>query len=223
MNKCVFKTCACGISDTKSDTKFKYCLSFILRPHSCSSYFNYFTYRFSCHPAHSAWQTGFVKPDKPHLTLRHSRRALASPAQLRDDYLPAPPWKHRQYLLTLQVSRYRLLVFPGSAHTFDSHYAPFPTIGSQLCEINSPGYGWNEHVMVPLSACVQSTCRVLGYERVYLPLCKVADTPFHIQGDAVCCHAEVNKQLLLSAFKLQCWCSDSLKYLSPSRSNIFRD
>ena len=22
----------------------------------------------------------------------------------------------------------------------------------------------------------------LGYERVYLPLCKVADTPFHIQG-----------------------------------------
>ena len=25
-----------------------------------------------------------------------------------------------------------------------------------------------------------------GYERVYLPLCKVADTPFHIQGDHVC-------------------------------------
>ena len=23
----------------------------------------------------------------------------------------------------------------------------------------------------------------LGYERVYLPLDKVADTPFHIQGD----------------------------------------
>ena len=25
--------------------------------------------------------------------------------------------------------------------------------------------------------------RPLGYERVYLPLCKVADAPFHIQGD----------------------------------------
>ena len=25
----------------------------------------------------------------------------------------------------------------------------------------------------------------LGYERVYLPLCKVADTPFHIQGDDI--------------------------------------
>ena len=25
--------------------------------------------------------------------------------------------------------------------------------------------------------------RPLGYERVYLPLCKMADTPFHIQGD----------------------------------------
>ena len=25
---------------------------------------------------------------------------------------------------------------------------------------------------------------ILGYERVYLPLGKVADTPFHIQGDA---------------------------------------
>ena len=25
--------------------------------------------------------------------------------------------------------------------------------------------------------------RPLGYERVYLPLCKVPDTPSHIQGD----------------------------------------
>ena len=25
------------------------------------------------------------------------------------------------------------------------------------------------------------TCRPIGYERVYLTLCKVADTPFHIQ------------------------------------------
>ena len=25
--------------------------------------------------------------------------------------------------------------------------------------------------------------RPLGYERVYLPLCEVADTPFHNQGD----------------------------------------
>ena len=25
--------------------------------------------------------------------------------------------------------------------------------------------------------------RRLGYEIVYLPLCEVADTPFHIQGD----------------------------------------
>ena len=28
-----------------------------------------------------------------------------------------------------------------------------------------------------------STTRPPGYERVYLPLCKVADTSFHIQGD----------------------------------------
>ena len=27
------------------------------------------------------------------------------------------------------------------------------------------------------------TLHPLGYERVYLPLCNVADTPFHIQGD----------------------------------------
>ena len=27
--------------------------------------------------------------------------------------------------------------------------------------------------------------RPLGYERVYLPLYKVADTPFHIQGDDI--------------------------------------
>ena len=29
-----------------------------------------------------------------------------------------------------------------------------------------------------------SKSSVLGYEKVYLPLYKVADTPFHIQGDA---------------------------------------
>ena len=29
--------------------------------------------------------------------------------------------------------------------------------------------------------------RYLGYERVYMPLCKVADTPFHIQGDDMSC------------------------------------
>ena len=29
----------------------------------------------------------------------------------------------------------------------------------------------------------ESSYRPLGYERVYLPLYKVADTPFHIQGD----------------------------------------
>ena len=32
----------------------------------------------------------------------------------------------------------------------------------------------------------------LGYERVHLPLYKVADTPFHIQGDELCsnlCHS----------------------------------
>ena len=27
----------------------------------------------------------------------------------------------------------------------------------------------------------------LGYEKVYLPLCKVAYTPFHIQGDELLC------------------------------------
>ena len=30
-----------------------------------------------------------------------------------------------------------------------------------------------------------NTIRPLGYERVYLPLYKVADTPFHIQGDDI--------------------------------------
>ena len=35
------------------------------------------------------------------------------------------------------------------------------------------------------SKIVRLPCRNLGYERVYLPLYKVADTPFHIQGDDV--------------------------------------
>ena len=37
----------------------------------------------------------------------------------------------------------------------------------------------------PTSKTLGRRCiyRPLGYERVYLPLYKVADTPFHIQGD----------------------------------------
>ena len=31
----------------------------------------------------------------------------------------------------------------------------------------------------------QDLIRPIGYEMVYLPLCKVADTPFHIQGDGM--------------------------------------
>ena len=33
--------------------------------------------------------------------------------------------------------------------------------------------------------CCVNTHRPLVYERVYLPLCQVADTPFHIQGDEI--------------------------------------
>ena len=33
---------------------------------------------------------------------------------------------------------------------------------------------------------LRSIIRHLGYERVYLPLYEVADTPFHIQGDELC-------------------------------------
>ena len=35
---------------------------------------------------------------------------------------------------------------------------------------------------------VCSIIRYLGYERVYMPLCKVADRPFHIQGDDMSCN-----------------------------------
>ena len=37
--------------------------------------------------------------------------------------------------------------------------------------------------MVYLTIFLINTLRPLGYERVYLTLSKVADTPFHIQGD----------------------------------------
>ena len=43
--------------------------------------------------------------------------------------------------------------------------------------------------LVRKTRCLSEQCpvRPLGYERVYLPLCQVADTPFHIQGDAWVC------------------------------------
>ena len=42
-----------------------------------------------------------------------------------------------------------------------------------LCDDAAPGkLSSNKQIYHPI-----------GYEKVYLPLCKVADTPFHIQGD----------------------------------------
>ena len=39
----------------------------------------------------------------------------------------------------------------------------------------------------------KGTYRHLGYERVYLPLDKVADKPFHIQGNNICMYVVVMK------------------------------
>ena len=44
------------------------------------------------------------------------------------------------------------------------------SLGFSMCNLNRTAH-WSD------------TYHSLGYERVYLPLCKVADTPFHIQGD----------------------------------------
>ena len=44
----------------------------------------------------------------------------------------------------------------------------------------------NNYVSFNVYWCALESSRLsrpLGYERVYLPLCEVADTPFHIQGD----------------------------------------
>ena len=45
---------------------------------------------------------------------------------------------------------------------------------------------------------------LLRYERVYLPLCKVADTPFHIQGSDApwCCHLLCGGSVLFYKKKL---------------------
>ena len=49
------------------------------------------------------------------------------------------------------------------------------------------------HTIVLLTTCSADcyisieipTNRLLGYEKVYLPLCQVADTPFHIPGGEI--------------------------------------
>ena len=48
---------------------------------------------------------------------------------------------------------------------------------------------------------IETLSRPLGYERVYLPFCKVADTPFHIQGDQVSRKHDDDSMLA------QCWAS----------------
>ena len=56
-----------------------------------------------------------------------------------------------------------------------------PDLNNYYCICEEGFYGVNcESGQVIVST--QKTCRPLGYERVYLPLYKVADTPFHIHG-----------------------------------------
>ena len=37
--------------------------------------------------------------------------------------------------------------------------------------------------------------RPSGYERVYLPLCQVADTPFHVQGGLLVSDMSIRRQM----------------------------
>ena len=61
-------------------------------------------------------------------------------------------------------------------------------------ELQSPKYFFSLHVTI--------ISRPLGYERVYLPLCKVADTPSHIQEDVNINHVYCEKGCL-SKYHLQ--------------------
>ena len=55
----------------------------------------------------------------------------------------------------------------------------FPSKMRKLFILNSPPLLYVKEFRMVLFGYF----RPLGYERVYLPLCKVADTPFHIRGD----------------------------------------
>ena len=48
------------------------------------------------------------------------------------------------------------------------------------------------------------TYRPLGWERVYLPLCEVADTPFHIQRDDIYYRSHCNDSVYVTKMKLAC-------------------
>ena len=61
---------------------------------------------------------------------------------------------------------------------------------------------------------VDQYIRPLGYERVHLPLCRVADAPFHLQG-----HDRFNYCWLL-AVKQRCRTSDYTSLLYHDRDNI---
>ena len=61
------------------------------------------------------------------------------------------------------------------------------------------------------------TYRPLGYERVYLPLCKVADTPFYIQGDDT-----IYAQDILSMLRTYYLCSGHTIYAQDILSMLTR-
>ena len=63
-------------------------------------------------------------------------------------------------------------------------------------------------------------CRPLGYERVYLPLWKVADIPFHIQGDDVWTDADPARNANIWMFasiiaRRRCTCFLFTRYCMP--------
>ena len=101
--------------------------------------------------------------------IEHTHRKQYWVRHLNNEFL-----EHNNTLLIDRVDRH-----------YQMFYCPQPT-STQLhmvsFDIKIPGrpVGSSKIGMI-----LMRTFRPLGYERVYLPLWKVADTPFHIQGDVL--------------------------------------
>ena len=75
--------------------------------------------------------------------------------------------------------------------SFSRHFERFTNLRTSVMPVTSEDAGPPEAVSefqinktcMESNQCQKSRGHPLTYERVYLPLCKVADTPFHIQGD----------------------------------------
>ena len=101
-------------------------------------------------------------------------------------------------------------------------YSLYRSVGTRFMTTSKPKRLFIRDVsksnkITPAKVSREELYRPLGYERVYLPLFKVADTPFHIQGDEL--YSFLLSSFIWEVFTMYNWVEHWFSYNNYNNNN----